>query len=195
MKVHHVILVMLGIALCDAAHAQAASGSMLDAGNYRSLVADNKASRPGDVLTVLVVETSSAVATTDLRADRKSSVAGELGSSKVGTHRASAGASTDNEGGGRAQRSGKLTAQLSARIIEVLPSGDYSIQGEQRIVLNGEAQTIRLTGTVRPRDIGENNTIASGRIADANIEFDGEGFITDKSRPGWLTKLLTAIGF
>jgi flagellar L-ring protein precursor FlgH len=48
---------------------------------------------------------------------------------------------------------------------------------------------------VRPRDIGENNTVLSTRIADARISFDGEGFIADKSKPNWLTRLLSLIGF
>lgn len=173
----------------------ASPDTMFDATTYRPLIAEDKARRVGDILTVVVQETASASAGADSRADRKASVAAEVGSSKVGTHSVTAGANTDNEGGGRTQRTGKLAAQLSARVIEVLPNGDLSISGQQRIIVNGEAQTIVLSGIVRQRDIGENNTIASGRIAGANIEFDGEGFIADKSRPGWFSRVLSALGF
>ncbi len=169
--------------------------SMFDPQTYRPLVAEDKAYRVGDILTVIVQETASASATADSRADRKTSVAAEVGSSQVGTHTAAAGANTENEGGGRTQRSGKLTAQLSVRVIEITANGDLVIAGQQRINVNGEEQTIMLTGMVRPRDIGESNTIVSGRIAGANIELDGEGFIADKSKPGWFSRLLTVLGF
>jgi flagellar L-ring protein precursor FlgH len=169
--------------------------SMLDPQNYRPLVAEDKAFRVGDILTVVVDESSSATTAADSRADRKASLSAEVGSSKVGTHSANAGTSTDNEGGGRTQRSGRLTAQLSARVVEVNGNGDLVVYGQQSITVNGEEQTITLRGIVRPRDIGENNAIASGRIADASIQFDGEGFITDKSKPGWLSRVLTMLGF
>jgi flagellar L-ring protein precursor FlgH len=183
------------VALAAVAEPSKDGESMLDPQTYRPLVSEDKAYRVGDVLTVVVRETASASTGADSRADRKATVSAEVGSNKVGTHSASAGASTDNEGGGRTQRSGKLTAQLSARVIEVLANGDLSIHGQQRITVNGEEQTIRLSGIVRTRDIGENNTILSGRIAGADIEFDGEGFIADKSRPGWFSRLLSAMGF
>lgn len=169
--------------------------SMFDAQTYRPLVAESKAYRVGDILTVVVQEMASATAAADSRSDRKTSLAAEVGSSKVGTHSAAAGANTENEGGGRTQRTGKLTAQLSVRVIEVAANGDLAIAGQQRINVNGEEQTIAVSGIVRPRDIGENNTIVSGRIAGANIELDGEGFIADKSKPGWFTRLLTVLGF
>lgn len=191
--------VLAGLALVTGIARAASSGnegeSMLDPQTYRPLVSEDKARRVGDLLTVVVQETASASTGADSRADRKSSVSAEVGSSKVGVHSAEAGTSTDNAGGGRTERTGKLTAQLSVRVIEVLPNGDLSIQGQQRIFVNSEEQTIRLSGIVRARDIGENNTIQSGRIAGANIEFDGEGFIADKSRPGWFSRVLSALGF
>jgi flagellar L-ring protein precursor FlgH len=168
---------------------------MLDAASYRSLVSEGKAFRTGDILTVVVQEVSSATTAADSAADRKTSFGGEVGSSKVGIVSATAGASTDNSGGGRTQRSGRLAAQLSVRVVEVLPNSDLAIVGHQDIRVNGELQSITLTGVVRQRDIGENNTVLSGRIAGADIRFDGEGFVADKSRPGWITQFLTLLGF
>lgn len=193
---HIVVIVELALSFGGAIAAPTvASDTMFDASSYRPLVAEDKAYRVGDILTVVVQETASASTGADSRVDRKASVSAEVGSNKVGTHSAAAGTATDTEGGGRTQRSGKLTAQLSARVTEVLPNGDLSIHGQQRIIVNGEEQSIVLSGIVRPRDIGENNTIASGRIASANIEFDGEGFIADKSRPGWFSRVLSSLGF
>lgn len=182
------------LALAGAAAAADDAQSLFDAQTYRPLVAEDKAYRLGDILTVIVQETASATTAADSRADRKAAVAVEVGSSKVGTHTAHASAATEADGGGRTQRSGRLTALLSVRVVEVAANGDLTIHGDQRIVVNGEEQTITLRGVVRPRDIGENNTVPSARIAQATIHYDGEGFIADKSRPGWVSRLLTLLG-
>ena len=102
--------------------------------------------------------------------------------------------STDSDGGGRTQRSGRLLATLSVRVVEVGPQGELLVQGRQDLRINGETQSISLSGLVRPRDVAENNTVPSSRIADARVEFDGEGFVSDKSRPGWTSRLLAALG-
>jgi flagellar L-ring protein precursor FlgH len=80
------------------------------------------------------------------------------------------------------------------RVTGLTPNGDLTVQGEQELLLNGERQLIVLSGVVRPRDIAENNTVSSSRLADARIEFDGEGFIADKSKPGWIARFFAAIG-
>lgn len=185
----------LGVLIAQAAVSAPGPDSLFDAETYRPLVAEAKAYRVGDILTVVVQEVASATSAVDASADRKTSFGGQVGSSKVGIVSATAGASTEAEGGGRTQRSGRLAAQLSVRVVEVAPNGDLVIYGQQDIRVNDEAQTITLRGVVRPRDIGENNAVPSGRIAGADIRFDGEGFVADKSRPGWLTQLLTLLGF
>ena len=187
--------VAAGFAMLVSGAGAVESDSMVDAASYRSLVSEGKAFRVGDILTVVVQEVSSATTAADSAADRKTSFGGEVGSSKVGVVSATAGASTDNSGGGRTQRSGRLAAQLSVRVVEVLPNSDLAIVGHQDIRVNSELQSITLTGVVRQRDIGENNTVLSGRIAGADIRFDGEGFVADKSRPGWITQFLTLLGF
>ena len=60
--------------------------------------------------------------------------------------------------------------------------------------INREVQQITLTGVVRPRDIGENNTVLSSRIGNADIKFDGKGFVERQSRPGWIAWLLSFLG-
>lgn len=167
---------------------------MFDEQTYRSLVAESKALRVGDLLTVIVQESSSASSTADLRSQRDFTVSAEAGSSKVGTHSVTAGTNSASDGNGSTQRSGRLLAQLSVRVIEVTSSGDLMVSGHQSLKINGEEQLITLSGLVRTRDISENNTVLSSRIAEARINFDGEGFVTDQSRPGWLAKLFSFLG-
>jgi flagellar L-ring protein precursor FlgH len=111
-----------------------------------------------------------------------------------GAHSATAGTDSASDGAGRTQRSGRLLAQLSVTVTEVLPGGDLLVAGQQSLKINAEEQVITLHGIVRPRDIDAGNTVLSGRIAQARIEFDGAGFVTQQSRPGWLARFFALLG-
>jgi flagellar L-ring protein precursor FlgH len=177
--------------------AAAAAGnaqSLYDQDTYRPLVAEAKAYRVGDVLTVVVQEAASASAAADSSAQRRSALAAQLSTQRLGPYSANVSAATDSDGGGRTQRSGRLLATLSVQVTGLTANGDLMVEGQQLLLLNGEKQLISLSGVVRPRDVGENNVVSSSRIADARIEFDGEGFIADKSRPGWLSRFFSLIG-
>lgn len=187
---------VLAALLCPAvASAADESQSLYDQASYRPLVSEEKAYRLGDVLTVIVQEAATASTSADSRAQRSTAVSAEIGSNRAGPHSAAANAATDADGGGRTQRSGRLLATLSVRVTGLTPGGDLVVQGQQVLTINGESQSIVLSGVVRPRDVGDGNTVLSSRIAEARIEFDGEGFIADKSRPSWISRFLSALGF
>lgn len=190
----HSISVSVALLLAATCASADDARSMFDEHSYRSLVAENKALQAGDVLTVVVQEAASATATTDLRAQRNFTVAARADTSTSSERSVSAGTSSDSDGAGRTERSGRLLAQLSVRVVQVLDNGDLSVSGQQSLRINGEEQLITLSGIVRPRDIGENNTVLSSRIADASIRFDGKGFVTDQSKPGWLARLFNFLG-
>ena len=168
--------------------------SLFDDATYRPLVAEDTARRVGDVLSVVVQETASASSTADLRGQREFTVSARIAATDYAARSASAGTSTGSDGAGRTQRSGRLLAQLSVRVAEVRPNGDLYVSGQQSLRINGEEQLITLSGFVRPRDIAENNTVLSSRIAEARIRFEGRGFVTDQSRPGWLARLFDYLG-
>ncbi|WP_258436828.1 flagellar basal body L-ring protein FlgH [Helicobacter monodelphidis] len=96
-------------------------------------------------------------------------------------------------GTGNQNRQDSFVTTISARIIKVMENGNYFIEGGREIMVNGEKQIIRLTGVIRPYDIGRNNTINSQYIADAKIMYDTEGEIRRSMERGWGTKLITAL--
>lgn len=186
-------LAALGLAL--AGSAQALSASLYQGeGSYRSLTSDKRAYRVGDMLTVLVIENSSASANANTNTEKsggltfgmKTSTRGESASLQLG----------DTFGGkGQIQRSGRLLAQLTVTVREVdAASGLLSVAGEQQILVNDEKQEIKLYGKVRPIDILDNNTVLSTRLADAHISYIGDGILSEKQRPGVLTRLLGWLG-
>jgi flagellar L-ring protein FlgH len=162
---------------------------------HRALTADARASARGDILTVLVLENSSASSSTDTSSDKAAGIGIEATvlrpSKRVGGQ---VSLSDDFAGKGRVQRSGRLVAQLSLTVQDVLPNGDLVVSGQQSIDINGEKNEIRLSGRVRRIDVSDTNTVISNRIADAKIEYVGDGYLSDRARPGWITKVLTWLG-
>jgi flagellar L-ring protein FlgH len=160
----------------------------------RSLFADRKAHRAGDMLTVVVTEAASASASARTSADKQESVFGQINQPDESPWNIDLAFGNDFEGGGQIQRTGRLLAKLAVIVQGVDAYGNLSIVGEQQIRVNNEEQRIALSGVVRPEDIGPDNTIASWRIANARIDFKGEGVLARKQSPGLMTKLFDLFG-
>ncbi len=170
------------------------------------LFIDRRASRVGDIITILISETSSGSKNASTEVERESSLTAAL-SALLGYEEAikarnsrfnpdtALSASTTNtfESDASTSRSGQLTATISAKVVEVLPNGNMAIEGRREITVNEEEQIIKLSGIIRPEDIGPNNTVESQFIANAKILYTGEGVIGDKQRPGWFTRIFDII--
>lgn len=179
-------------------------------GPLSSLFSNPKAGKIGDVVTIRIVETSSASNNASTNTERNSSLLMGMNNffgmeKKYPTDGANshpffnpfagaqANSSNSFEGTGSTARSGQLTAYITARIIEVVPNGDFKIRGTREVTVNNETQLITLSGIIRSRDISSNNEILSTYISDARIAYSGSGIINDKQRPGWLSRLLDII--
>ena len=158
----------------------------------RSLFSDQKANHVGDAVTILVVETSSASNSAQTTASRESDLslagAANVGAKTVPSVGATLGTGNTFKGEGGTSTSGSIQAQISARVDSVLPNGNLYLEGSRRIVINGEEQTIHISGVVRPSDIQSDNSVYSYNISDATIIFKGSGIVSRAQEPGWLTK-------
>lgn len=96
----------------------------------------------------------------------------------------------DFEGQGKTERSGSLRATITSRIKRILPNGDYYVEGHKVVMVNEEESHLYISGVVRPADIEADNTVKSGLIADAQVEYTGRGPIADKQKPGWFSRFL-----
>lgn len=182
--------------------AQTSDGSLwMEGGTTSALFADRRASLPGDVLTVTVVEDAKAKKTASTSTKRSSStdanVSALLGlvssvtaaNPDMGTT-FGVGAGTDNsfDGEGSTLREGSLETTLTVRVMQVLPNGHLVVSGTRTMKVNNEVQVLALRGVVDPRDIAVDNSVLSTKVADAQIEFFGQGVIGDKQHPGWLQR-------
>lgn len=160
---------------------------------YRALASDVKACRVGDLLMVQVTESASAVTSADTNTGRDTSGTAELLFRGL-SHEARGHVAHDFEGNAKTQRAGRLLAQITVKVVAVHPNGDLQIEGQQELEINDEKQLIHLLGRVRRQDIGENNAVPSNRIADASINYVGNGVLTDGQRVGIITRVLTWLG-
>lgn len=168
-------------------------GQGFQSGIQRSLFADEKARKVGDVITILIVEVSSAANDAKSSASRESDIS-LAGSGKVGAKPLPDGSVTIGTGNrfngeGATSSRGAVRARVSARVDSVMANGNLYISGVRTISVNGEDQIIKIFGVVRPSDIQADNTVNSFNIADASVVFEGNGMIDRVQGPGWLTKL------
>jgi flagellar L-ring protein precursor FlgH len=168
--------------------------SLYQENGYRSMVSDVKAYRPGDSLTVLIVENATAQSTTDTSSSRNQNLGFDVQDTLHTPRTANVKSNNEFDNTGATQRTGKLLASISVTVQSVTPNGELVVAGEQLLKINNEMQHIKLQGRVRPYDISS-NSVPSTRLADAKISYVGDGDLSDRQRPSWWMRFLTWIGF
>jgi len=159
-----------------------------------SLFSDQKASRVGDIITILVVESSRASNNAQTSGSRNSDFtfngSGTLdGNPLLPAVNGGLGTTNDFNGKGGTQTTGMVRTRISAIVDSVWANGNMKISGKKQISIYGEEQTIVISGVVRPSDIRGQNVVESSSISNATIEIEGSGMIDRMQSPGWLTKL------
>lgn len=170
------------------------SGSIYFDGARGLFAGDRRAAAVGDVLTVQFVERFQASKSQSANAGRNSSFEARLPTALTGGFDAGELSSSTREtfsGRGGAAQSNSFTGRLSVSVVRVMPNGHLEIMGQKRLTLNNGNEYVRLTGIVRPEDIGPDNVISSDRIAHADIRYVGAGDTADTARRGWLSRAVT----
>jgi flagellar L-ring protein precursor FlgH len=90
---------------------------------------------------------------------------------------------SSSAGSGKIEREEEIRLKLAAMITQVLPNGNFVIQGRQEVRVNHELRELTLNGVIRPEDILNNNSISYDKIAEARISYGGRGHITDAQQP------------
>jgi len=154
-------------------------------GAFTDISADYKARRVGDVVTLTVYENTTAKSTGDVNTSRaytaSSAITGLPGgvSTSMLNPLFGANSATTLKGTGETSAGSNVTTTLTARVIGLLPSGSLIVEGERRVLINSQHETVVVRGVLRPGDVGPNNTASSTSLADLEIELKGKGVITD----------------
>lgn len=184
----------VSIVLLCAAAICGAQGAELANNNWSALASDRVARKVGDVLTVLVYQSSTAENAVESRSTRDTNIHGQIQAGTNFNKSASLDVGGGSDNSGSTSRSGQMVAEITVNIDEVLPNGDLRVSGAQVLNINGERTSIRVKGRVRPDDISASNTVLSSRLADASIDYDGQGFVSRSAAPGIITRIFNWLG-
>jgi flagellar L-ring protein precursor FlgH len=176
-----------------------ADGSIYHDTQNMELFADPRAHRVGDILTVLLLESTQASkkATTSTSKTDKTSLDAPtiLGQGlTLNGKAANIGLSGDRsfDGNGTSSQSNQLSGQITVTVAQRLSNGNLMVRGEKLLTINQGQEMVRISGIVRPQDINPDNTVASSRVADARIAYTGRGSLADANTQGWLSRFFNS---
>ena len=181
---------------------QPSPGSLWSPGaRLMDIASDVRAARVDDMVTVVVSENATAVATGATQTARASAaqssitaLGGVKSPSNALSNLLNTSTSTSLNGAGTTSRGATITATLSARVTHVLPNGYLVVEGTKDVVVNSEHQLVTVRGVIRPADLTSANMISSNQIAQMEIKIDGKGVINDAvRRPNFLYRLILGL--
>ena len=184
-----------------AAPAKPATGAIYVGRQSDSWFGKSKSFQVGDVITVLLNESSQASRTQNGSITRESKndmvpkglstwgagVGGWMKGIKMD------GSSMSNKGTGAADQQATLTGSVAVSVVEVMPNGNLVLRGEKQLALTEGSEIIQVAGIIRPDDVAPNNTVQSRRLANAQIAYRGSGDLANATKAGWGTSTLLKI--
>ena len=167
----------------------------------KSQFSDRKAFQKGDIITILIEESSMASSSNSTQSGKSLEIGGESGSKDtnktlfnslakmVPLFGAAAKGSSDFKKDGQDSRKSSLKATMAVVVDDIDEYGNMKLRGERHVKLNNATQKMVLTGLCRIDDVSVDNTISSTRIAEAEIIFNGDTDFSDKKKKGFFTKI------
>lgn len=160
---------------------------------YKPLFEDRRPRRVGDILTIVLDEQVSASKSSSANAGRD----GEAGLGFIqlpdgletlGDYGFDLNGNSDFSGSGGAAANNTFTGTITVTVIDVLYNGNLQVRGEKQIMINQGTEFIRFSGVVNPLSVSARNSVVSTEVADARIEYVGDGYINEAQTMGWLQR-------
>lgn len=161
------------------------------------LFEDRSAQRTGDLVTVIIEEETAGERAVNAEMDRAQEA--DMGAPEIGGEpmemfgRPFAFAQdgeAEFEGGGSADQETELTGTITAVVTDTTPNGHLVIQGEKAVTVSQGEERLRISGIVRPDDVGANNEVSSDHVANMQVGYTGSETLNDSATPGWLTRFI-----
>jgi flagellar L-ring protein precursor FlgH len=168
------------------------------------LFEDSRARRVGDLLTIVVSESTEVDNREDKGLAKSSSSSGkfDLSAASGGGFGISAadanldfGKENDRSFSGEAsyRNSREFSDRITVMVSQVMPNGNLVLTGHRNISIEGEDRTLIISGMVRPIDIGPDNTISSRYVANMQAVYTGEGTERRFVHQGWLGRKMNKL--
>ncbi len=189
---------------------ESVNGSIFQAARDVRLFEDVRARRIGDIITIVLQESTQASKSAKTTTGKDSSINVEnptflgaiptfkvpglipLNNNRDNTLENDISSKQEFEGTGDSNQSNSLSGSISVTIADVLPNGNLVVRGEKWLTLNQGEEFIQISGIVRPQDISAANTVLSTQVADARITYSGSGMLADANKQGWLTRFFNS---
>jgi len=160
---------------------------------YQPLFEDRRPRAMGDILTIVLDEEVSASKNSQSNAGRSGSASLELTQlpdvlDTLAEYGFDISGENDFTGSGGSQANNSFTGTITVSVLEVMNNGNLRVRGEKQIAINQGPEFIRFSGVVNPRTITAQNTVPSTQVADARIEYVGDGYINEAQHMGWLQR-------
>lgn len=188
-----------------------------------SIFTDRRARAVGDIITIVLNESANTAHSGSTTLKKKSSLVAKITSllfpvasatssatdaafshlpftgSRTGLHNGTLPNSemdsqSDFDGEGELSSTDSIQGKITAMIVDVYPNGNFLIEGTRKLWVDGQERTMKVSGLVRPEDIGADNTVMSEFVAEAEIHLSGRGPVTNQRKQGILLRILDAIG-
>jgi len=168
----------------------------------RPFVADLRAYRVNDLVTLKITEATNAISKADVTTNRAGSnklsspnLFGALAGFGIGSTTSDKATSNTNKfaGTGTTGRSATFTTTVTARVVKVIGNGNLIVEGFRDIQLNNETQRLYVAGMIDPNRLDGSNSIASGQVAELRIGYGGQGIVDETLKPGYISRLLNYI--
>ncbi len=166
-----------------------------------SLYTDFKAKQIGDIVTIMIVESTSGSQESDRESSGKGSTkgSGSVTGNLTGflpTIGAQTSFEHDNSGKAGSNQKDALTGRITAVVTDVGATGNLTLQGKRQMEVNGETYVLGVRGTARQKDITSDNTVFSYNLANVQISYKKDGLINKLGKPSviarWTTWLMLA---
>lgn len=169
------------------------TGGLFQKSSYNPAFEDSRARRVGDIVTITFKETLSAKQASNSTLKRDTDISTIITTPPlpgVFGQDINMGAKTQNNltGEGQSSADNNFEGSISAAVIEVLPNGHLVVAGEKQIGVNQSVDVMRFSGTVNPRMLAINNTIASTQVANVRVESRTRGAQGEAHTVGWLSR-------
>ena len=181
----------------------ASNGSIYAGSGGLRLFQDNKARQVGDLLTIVLVESTSSRSVAQTSVSKESGIG--MGAPTIAgvpiTYKgqsilqAEVEAGRDFSGTGNSTQSNRLEGEITVTVARELGNGNLLVSGQKRMRLNQGDELVQVQGIVRIADIGPDNRITSDRVGNAQIVYGGRGTLARSNAMGWLGRFFNSAAF
>lgn len=154
-------------------------------------IGDTRATMVGDILTVVIKEGTKLKQEDKVNRTTSTSLAARLESFNLDNlfingdlPKVDARQSRSHEGNAKQEKDSTIETRIAVIVVDVHPNGNLVVAGSRVVKVDDEEKTFRVSGLVRPLDIGRDNTVLSSMVADARVSITGEGGNTRTTTKG-----------